>query len=1054
GNYGNTSGSITDTIGKATVTCDIKNYNVKYDGQSHTATGTCTNAAGTVLNGLDLNGTVHTVPGNYSGDKWSFTDNTGNYGDTSGTVDDVITKADPNCTVNPYNVTYDGASHTAKGSCTGVGGVDITSGLNLGGTTHTDPGPGANGAWADTWNFADSSGIYNTASGPVTDVIAKAKPTCSVPGYTVPYDGAAHTSTGTCTGIGGVSLSGLDLGSTTHTNAGAYTDPWTFTDASGDYLDQNGSVSDNITKVQPTCTVTPYNVKYDGNSHTATGSCTGVGGADISSGLVLTNTTHINAGTFSDTWSFSDSSGNYYALGTTTIQDIITKVDATCTVTGYTVPYDGIAHTATGSCIGVKGETLNTLNLNNTTHTVAGKYTDPWSFTDANNNYNSQNGTVDDTINGGTAACVVTAYNVTYDGVSHTATGVCTSPTGTILNGLDLSGTTHANAGSYTDTWTFTDNTGAYSNLSGTVTDVIAQANATCTVTGYTVIYNGAAHTATGACTGVGGINLSSDLNLSGTTHTAIGNYTDTWNFTEPSGNYKNQTGTVTDNITSNTPTCTVTPYNVTYDGAAHTASGSCVAPNGVTLSGLVLTDTTHINAGTFTDTWTFTDSSGVYGTLTGSVTDIIAQAAVRCTVTGYSVTYNAAAHTATGTCTGLGGTNLTAGLNLTGTTHTDAGTYATDTWTFTDANGNYANATGTVADAINPAEATCKVSGYNVTYDGAAHVATGSCAGIGGVDVSGLDLSKTSHTGAGDFPADPWKLTNNNYTATGTVHDVINQITATCTVTGFSGQYSGASHGAKGSCISASGATMPGLDLGSLYTNAGVYTVTWTFTNPNVSNSPQSGTVTVTITKADTTVKVTCPANATYTGNPLEPCTANVIGGGLNQALTVSYTNNTEIGTASASAAYAGDVNHNGNNGSANFDIISPTLAGVPLVGNDNSGPVAANQKGEIGTGLDTKAGPTSTEFASGLPTPTIQPTSTKAVVQSGLDGKAQAQNSSKNSTKNTGKSGSSTFWKTYSGLFGCIGTVFLAFLIFFMFRRRNSDDSENSDNSNGGSA
>ena len=45
-------------------------------------------------------------------------------------------------------------------------------------------------------------------------------------------------------------------------------------------------------------------------------------------------------------------------------------------------------------------------------------------------------------------------------------------------------------------------------------------------------------------------------------------------------------------------------------------------------------------------------------------------------------------------------------GLDLTGTTHTNAGDYPSDTWTFTDATGNYNDASGTVSDSIAKADA------------------------------------------------------------------------------------------------------------------------------------------------------------------------------------------------------------------------------------------------------------------------------------------------------------------------------------------------------------
>ena len=57
-----------------------------------------------------------------------------------------------------------------------------------------------------------------------------------------------------------------------------------------------------------------------------------------------------------------------------------------------------------------------------------------------------------------------------------------------------------------TANWTFTDATGNYNNASASVAIVITKADATVTVTGYTGVYDGAAHGATGTATGVGGV--------------------------------------------------------------------------------------------------------------------------------------------------------------------------------------------------------------------------------------------------------------------------------------------------------------------------------------------------------------------------------------------------------------------------------------------------------------------------------------------------------------------------------------------------------------------
>src|SRR5262249_42222331 len=101
-----------------------------------------------------------------------------------------------------------------------------------------------------------------------------------------------------------------------------------------------------------------------------------------------------------------------------------------------------------------------------------------------------------------------------------------------------------------------------------------------------------------------------------------------------------------------------------------------------------------------YTDTVTFTDAAGNYKSATKFVKDYITQATASITVTGYVVTYDGVAHQATGTATGVNGENLSAGLNLSSTSHTNVGTY-TDTVTFTDATGNYKSASKLVKNFI-----------------------------------------------------------------------------------------------------------------------------------------------------------------------------------------------------------------------------------------------------------------------------------------------------------------------------------------------------------------
>jgi hypothetical protein len=104
--------------------------------------------------------------------------------------------------------------------------------------------------------------------------------------------------------------------------------------------------------------------------------------------------------------------------------------------------------------------------------------------------------------------------------------------------------------------------------------------------------------------------------------------------------------------------------------------------------------------------------------------------------------------------------------------------------------------------------------------------------------------------------------------------------------------------------------------------TNVGSATANASYAG-DANHEASSGSATFTIGKASSTVTVTCPAIVTYTGSAQTPCTAAVAGaGGLNQALTVSYVNNTNAGSATANASYAGDTNHEASSGSATFTI------------------------------------------------------------------------------------------------------------------------------------
>src|SRR5205823_5249500 len=96
--------------------------------------------------------------------------------------------------------------------------------------------------------------------------------------------------------------------------------------------------------------------------------------------------------------------------------------------------------------------------------------------------------------------------------------------------------------------------------------------------------------------------------------------------------------------------------------------------------------------------------------------------------------------------------------------------------------------------------------------------------------------------------------------------------------------------------------------------------------------NAGQGNATSVTLTNGFTftrldqaAVTISAPGNAAATGP-----------GGLNVAVTpVTYTSNTNVGTASASATYGGDANHLGSTGTGSFSIgqaASTTTVSCPV--------------------------------------------------------------------------------------------------------------------------
>jgi hypothetical protein len=187
------------------------------------------------------------------------------------------------------------------------------------------------------------------------------------------------------------------------------------------------------------------------------------------------------------------------------------------------------------------------------------------------------------------------------------------------------------------------------------------------------------------------------------------------------------------------------------------------------------------------------------------------------------------------------------------------------------------------------------------------------------------------------------WTFTGGtNYNdQSGSAAIVINKATATVTVTGYTGTYDAAAHGATGSAVgvgtdsAAAGST---LNLGATFTNVPGGTASWAFNGGNNYNS-QSGSVAIIINKAASNTVITFVNSPPYVykGSPFT-AVANTTGVGLNVNNSPIYSGAgaitcQDVGTCTASYTYSG-LNHSSSSASATITIVPDVANCVPKTG------------------------------------------------------------------------------------------------------------------------
>ena len=384
--------------------------------------------------------------------------------------------------------------------------------------------------------------------------------------------------------------------------------------------------------------------------------------------------------------------------------------------------------------------------------------------------------------------------------------------------------------------------------------------------------------------------------------------------------------------ITPAPVTITAGSYSGTYDGAAH--SPSACAVTGTYTGNLSCTNNPasvgpNVGSGSVAPVLVLngeTEANFTVSSMNGSWEIEPAETNTTVTCDPASVTYNGLPHEhCTAAVSGPGG--LDQPLDLTYHNNINAGT-ATASASYTGGDNWLSSSdsqTFTIIKAATETTVTCDPT--SVTYNGSSQEpCTAAVTGPGGLEHQLVDVSYHDNINAGTATASASYAGGVNWLPSSDSQTFIikkgiarvNQWPAASAITYgqalSASTLSGGSAIVDGSFVFADGTVTP---------EAGTYTAEVIFTPDDEDNyNNANGSVEIVITKAETVTVVTCPISVTYSGLPQTRCSAAVTGPELNTVLTVTYQDNTNAGTATASASYAGGDNWQPSSDSTTFII------------------------------------------------------------------------------------------------------------------------------------
>nr|WP_232058424.1 MBG domain-containing protein [Nibribacter ruber] len=515
-----------------------------------------------------------------------------------------------------------------------------------------------------------------------------------------------------------------------------------------------------------TVTVAPKSKVYGSENPELTGNLSGVLGKDNIAVAYATTAEKMSAVTTSGyeitaTLLDPDSRLKNYEVSITPSILTITKAEAAIAVEGFEGEYDSKPHGATGKAIGVMKEELEGLNLGDSFTNAPGG-TANWTF--SNPNYTDQSGAVNITIRKAPVTLAFGTLEYVYDGAEKKATASAYQNSASIeLKGITVTGK-GTNAGRYAVNASLENTNYVASAINGEL--VITPAASFVSMNDVSATYDGKEHAAAANATGAGALNTSEGILYSyegaspmayGPTKTPpinAGVYTVTATY-PGDDNHSGSNATATITIQKAIATLTLADLSHVYDGLLKTASAS-TAPVG--LAGVSVTGS-GTDAGTYQVTASLDNPNYTAVSVTKDM--VIDQAEASITIQPYVGVYDGNAHTASGVVTGVGSTDLTANLSF-ATSFTNAPGGVT-TWKFAGGT-NYKDASGSTNVTITKAAASISVNGVTVVYDGQAHGAFGTAAGVKGESLKELlllgDTFKNTPGGTAN-----WSFTgNDNY--------------------------------------------------------------------------------------------------------------------------------------------------------------------------------------------------------------------------------------------------------------------------------------------------